>query len=136
MMRNVLAIILAAAMAVALTGCGGPSQTRALSANEFWLPADPGLVLGPGATPQACAGIGTDAVLRGSATDPRHVWLDDAISGGRFELVWPTGYSVRFGQQGFDVLNASGTVAIVGGSHVNGACVGANNTYWLDSLLW
>jgi hypothetical protein len=123
--------VVAVAVAIVLASCGTPNSTRSLVANEYWLPADPGLVLGPGATAMACAGVGLDAVLTGSPSDPRKVWLVDATSAGRIDLVWPTGYSARFGQ-GFDVLNASGTIAIVGGSHVSGACVTAgDNVYWL-----
>jgi hypothetical protein len=61
--------------------------------------------------------------------------LQDAVGGGRLDLVWPTGYAVRFGE-GFDVLNAAGAIVIIGGSHENGACVAAGaNTYWLDTAL-
>ena len=133
--------VMIAAIAVLLAGaCGtsgpGPS-TRTLGANEYALPSDLNLVLGPEATPLACAGVGLDAVLVGSASDPRYVWLSDALTGRRIELVWPSGFTARFGQgSAFDVLNASGRVAIVGGSHVNGACVGAGDgEYWLDTVV-
>ncbi len=131
--------VMIAAVAVLLAGaCGssgpGPS-TRTLGPNEYALPSDPHLVLGPDATPMACAGVGLDAVLAGSASDPRKVWLSDALTGRRIELVWPSGFTARFDQGSvFDVLNASGRVAIVGGSHVNGACVGAE-AYWLDTVV-
>lgn len=83
------------------------------------------------ASPPACAGVGLDAVLSASAADPRKVWLSDKESGGRIDLVWPRGFSVRFGEgASFDVLNASGRVAVVGGSYISGACVGAD-AYWL-----
>ncbi len=129
--------VIIAAVAVLLAGaCGtsgaGPSA-RTLGANEYALPSDPSLVLGPDATPLACAGVGLDAVLVGSASDPRYVWLSDALTGRRIELVWPSGFTARFDQgTAFDVRNAAGRVAIVGGSHVNGACVGAD-AYWLDT---
>ncbi len=46
------------------------------------------------------------------------------------------GLHLRFGQDAaFDVLNGSGKVAIVGGSHVSGACVGAD-AHWLDTVVW
>ena len=94
---------------------------------------DPSLALGPDATPLACAGVGLEAVLVGSASDPRYVWLSDALTGRRLEPVWPSGFTARFDHgTAFDVRNAAGRVAIVGGSHVNGACVGAD-AYWLDT---
>ena len=130
-------VTVAAAAVLVAAACGistpGPS-TRTLGAKEYALPSDPSLVLGPDATPLACAGVGLDALLVGSTGDPRKVWLADGLTGGRIELVWPSGFTVRFGQgTAFDVLNASGRVAIVGGSHVGGACVGAD-AYWLDSV--
>ena len=131
--------VMIAAIAVLLAGaCGtsgpGPSA-RTLGPNEYALPSDPNLVLGPDATPMACAGVGLDAVLVGGASDPRKAWLSDVQTGRRIELVWPSGFTARFDQgTAFDVLNASGRVAIVGGSHVNGACVGAD-AYWLDTVV-
>jgi hypothetical protein len=133
-MRSVLCLVAAALLVV---GCAGPAPTAAptLGPNQYVLPSDPGMVLGPDETPRACAGVGLDAVLVASASDPRKVWLDDAITGGRIELVWPPGFTVRFGEgTAFDVLNAAGKVAIVGGSHVSGACVGAD-AYWLDTVF-
>jgi len=131
--------VMIAAIAVLLAGaCGtsgpGPSA-RTLGPNEYALPSDPNLVLGPDTTPMACAGVGLDAVLVGGTSDPRKAWLSDVQTGRRIELVWPSGFTARFDQgTAFDVLNASGRVAIVGGSHVNGACVGAD-AYWLDTVV-
>lgn len=127
-----------AAAAIVAAGACAPSApmppARTPGPNEYALPTDPNLTLRPSATPLVCAGIGLDAVLAGSASDPRKVWLQDAQSGGRIDLVWPMDFTVRFGQgAAFDVLNASGKVAIVGGSHVSGACVG-KNAYWLDNV--
>jgi hypothetical protein len=129
--------VMIAATAVLLAGAGGSSgpgpSARTLGPNEYALPSDPSLVLGPDATPIACAGVGLDAVLVGSASDPRKVWLSDVQTSRRIELVWPSGFTAQFDQgTAFDVRNASGTVAIVGGSHVDGACVG--DAYWLDTV--
>ena len=125
------AVLVAAACAISAPG---PS-TRTPGPKEYPLPSDPSLVLGPDATPLACAGVGLDAVLVGTNDDPRKVWLADARTGDRIELVWPSGFTVRFGEgTAFDVLNAAGRVAIVGGSHVDGACVAADG-YWLDSVV-
>ena len=97
------------------------------------LPADASLTLGPGATPLACAGIGTDAILRGSATDQRVVWLEDAASGRRMELVWPPGYTARFVPK-LEVLDQRGNVVAREGHSVIGVCVtGADNTFWLPT---
>lgn len=119
---------------VAVVAAGACGAVRTPGPNEYALPADPAMVLGPNATPLACAGVGLDAVLVGSASDRRKVWLEDAQTAGRIELVWPMGFTVRFGQgAAFDVLNASGKIVIVGGSHVSGACVGSG-AYWLDNI--
>ncbi|MHB8961377.1 MAG: hypothetical protein ACYDAN_17345 [Candidatus Limnocylindrales bacterium] len=101
---------------------------------EFPLATDPNISTVASAAPVACAGVGLDAVLVGSANDPRRVWLQDQRSGARIDLVWPGGFTVRFGPgSSFDVLNASGKVAITSGSHVNGACIGSGG-YWLEGV--
>ncbi len=124
--------LIALAATVAAGACGASGRTP--GPDEYVLPADPGLVLGPGATPLACAGVGLDAVLSGGAADPRKVWLEDALTASRIELVWPEGFTVRFGQgAAFDVLNGAGTVVLTGGSHVSGGCVGGG-AYWLDGV--
>ncbi len=125
----------AAVVAAGACGLSAPSlPARTPGPNEYALPADPTMVLGPNATPLACAGVGLDAVLVGSADDRRKVWLEDAQTSGRIELVWPVGFTVQFGQgAAFDVLNPAGKSVIVGGSHVSGACVGGG-AYWLDNI--
>ncbi len=133
-MRGVFYLAATALLAASCAGAGATSAPT-LGPNEYTLPSDPGMVLGPGETPLACAGVGLDAVLKASPSDPRKVWLADAITGSRIELVWPPGFTVRFGQgTAFDVLNAAGKITIVGGSHVSGACVGAD-AYWLDTVV-
>jgi len=44
-----------------------------------------------------CAGVGTDATLAGSPTDLRLAWMVDP-EGGRHEIVWPRGFTARFGK--------------------------------------
>ena len=108
-----------------------PSAARSLDANEYRLPSDPSLVVGPNATQIACAGIGADAFLRGSASDPRHVWLEDAATRARSELVWPTGFVARFAPD-LQVIDAAGRAAYSGGDHIGGLCVTAGaETFWL-----
>lgn len=135
-MGRLAVMAVAAVMAAAACGLSAPTPpTRTPGPNEYLLPADPAMVLGPNATPLACAGVGLEAVLVGRASDPRKVWLEDVQLAGRVELVWPMGFTVRFGQgAAFDVLNAAGEIVSVGGSHVSGACVGAG-AYWLDNIL-
>jgi hypothetical protein len=79
-----------------------------------------GVPYGPG----ACAGVGLDATLVGSADDPRHVWLQGQLSGPRYGLLlWPPGFSVLFTSDGFQIFNEAGEVVHRGGEHVDGACV-------------
>jgi hypothetical protein len=117
-------------------GCGsGPTPSSTVTAEpsgptRYPLPADPSLQLGPGDTPQACGGIGLDAIVRGSATDSRHVWLVDATTGARMELVWPTGYTARFTPD-VEVVDTRGTVVVRAGQRVDGGCVTVQ-----DNVLW
>ncbi len=134
-MRRLAMMAVAVVVTVGACGLAAPSPpARTPGPNEHSLPADPAIVLGPNATPLACAGVGLDAVIVGSASDRRKVWLEDAQTAGRSELVWPVGFTVQFGQgAAFDVLNPAGKIVIVGGSHVSGACVG-EGAYWLDNI--
>jgi hypothetical protein len=71
---------------------------------------------------QACAGVGTEAVLAGDANDPRVAWL---VSGGkRLDVVFPHGSRARF-TPGLEVLNASGAVVARAGDRIDGGCVTA-----------
>ena len=70
----------------------------------------------------ACAGVGTEAVLAGDANDPRVAWL---LSGGkRVDVVFPLGFSARF-NPGLEVLDGSGAVVARGGDRIDGYCVTA-----------
>ena len=66
-------------------------------------------------------GVGLDATLHGSASDPHVAWAVDARSGERFELVWPPGYRARF-TPGLVILDASGTEVARDGDHITGGC--------------
>ena len=82
----------------------------------------------PGVTEDSpCAGVGTEATLVGSRTDPRLAWLVD-FQGGRHEAVWPRGFTARF-DPNLAVLDASGKVVYRAGDKIDGGCVtGAENT--------
>jgi len=72
--------------------------------------------------PTACAGVGLDAVLHGSPTDPRVAWLDNELgSPGRIDVIWPAGYLARF-DPSLQILDENGNVVIFEGDRVSGAC--------------
>jgi hypothetical protein len=68
-----------------------------------------------------CAGVGTEATLAGSRTDPRLAWMVDS-QGGRHEIVWPRGFTARFDPD-LAVLDASGKVVYRAGDKIDGGCV-------------
>jgi hypothetical protein len=78
-----------------------------------------------------CAGVGLDAVLRGSPGDPRVAWLEvnlpagyspeASTSGPEPTVVWPAGYRARFAPN-VEILDASGNVVLRDGDHIDGAC--------------
>jgi len=71
---------------------------------------------------QACAGVGTEAVLTGDPNDPRVAWL--MASGTRVDVVFPSGFTARF-TPALEVLNASGAVVGRAGDRIDGYCVTA-----------
>ena len=98
------------------TGSFPPSPKPSLSGGLFALPTTNWLAVG------ACAGVGGDAVLHGSPTDPRVAWLDDKLGGqSRMEVTWPAGYRARFNPN-LEVLDENGNVVIREGDAVAGAC--------------
>ena len=98
------------------TGSFPPSPKPSLSGGLFALPTTDWLAVG------ACAGVGGDAVLHGSPTDPRVAWLDDKLGGqSRMEVTWPAGYRARFNPN-LEVLDENGNVVIREGDAVTGAC--------------
>jgi hypothetical protein len=68
-----------------------------------------------------CAGVGTEATLTGTPTDPRLAWMVDP-QGGRHEIVWPRGFTARFDPD-LAVLDASGKVVYRAGDKIDGGCV-------------
>jgi hypothetical protein len=71
--------------------------------------------------PRACAGVGLDAILHGSASDARVAWAIDQTSGGRIDIIWPLGYSARF-VPNLEVLDSHGAVVAHEGDLVTGTC--------------
>jgi hypothetical protein len=81
----------------------------------------------------ACAGVGWVGgghYLTGSASDLRLVWM---VSGKRFELEWPVGYSARFTPQ-LELLDAEGVVVGREGSELIGGCETAEAGVWQVDL--
>ena len=68
-----------------------------------------------------CAGVGTEATLAGSPTDPRLAWMVDS-HGRRHEIVWQRGFTARFDPD-LAVLDASGKVVYRAGDKIDGGCV-------------
>ena len=66
-------------------------------------------------------GVGLDATLHGSASDPHVAWAVNARGGGRFELVWPPGYRARF-TPALVILDGAGAVVGHEGDHITGGC--------------
>jgi hypothetical protein len=98
------------------TGSFPPSPKPSLSGGLFALPTTNWLAGG------MCAGVGLDAVLHGSPTDPRVAWLDNNMGGTpRMEVSWPAGYRARFNPN-LEVLDENGNVVIREGDAVTGAC--------------
>jgi hypothetical protein len=90
-----------------------------------------------------CAGVGLDAVLRGSRDDPRVVWLENALplpswyspdpSESTPTVLWPAGYRARF-TPNVEIVDASGSVVLRDGDHIDGACANDpdTNTLYLE----
>lgn len=68
----------------------------------------------------ACRGIGLDAMLTGSPSDPRIAWLTGS-GGRRIDITWPPGYTARFTPR-LEVLDGTGDVVFRDGSQVTGGC--------------
>lgn len=69
-----------------------------------------------------CAiGVGLDATLHGSPTDPQVTWATDNWSGTRMELLWPVGYSAGF-DPGLELFDAGGRVVGHEGDLIIGTC--------------
>ena len=79
----------------------------------------------------ACAGVGLDAVLRGSPSDPQVAWLESSMGGtlSRRDVTWPAGYHARF-TPNIEILDENGSVVLRDGDHVEGACGYNPDTGW------
>jgi hypothetical protein len=67
-------------------------------------------------------------VLRGSETDLRIGWLEDATGSTtrqRRDAIWPAGYRARFAP-GLEILGENGNVVPRDGSQITGLCSGGN----------
>src|SRR5664280_1734365 len=69
----------------------------------------------------SCLGVGMDATLAGSASDPRLTWATIGSSGVRVDLVWPAGYQDRFNPS-LELLDASGMIVAHAGDLLIGRC--------------
>jgi hypothetical protein len=67
-------------------------------------------------------GVGREAVLAGSASDPRVTWGIDQFTGARLDLLWPVGYTARFGP-GLEVVDDRGVVVARAGDLIIGSCL-------------
>ncbi len=93
---------------------------RTLPSGDLALPTINEIVNG------ACAGVGVEAVLRGSKTDPRIAWLEDSTGQAttqRRDVIWPAGYRARF-SPGLEILDENGKVVLRDGSRITGLCTG------------
>jgi hypothetical protein len=77
----------------------------------------------------ACAGVGLDAVLRGSPTDAMVAWLENTGTNARRDVTWPAGYHARF-TPNIEILDQNGSVVLRDGDHVDGACGYNPDTGW------
>jgi hypothetical protein len=67
-------------------------------------------------------GVGRDATIHGSVSDPRLAWAIDNSSGRRVELIWPVGYSARFSPQ-LVVVDRGAKVVAHEGDLIIGSCL-------------
>ncbi len=89
-------------VAAALTGC---TTHRSLPVAGF---------------PNHCRGVGIEAVLAGSANDPRVTWIQ-AAQGAQLSLVWPPGWTAQFNPD-LEVLDDQGVIRMRAGDPVSGIC--------------
>jgi len=130
---------LLAAIAIASCSTTAPTATpNAVTSSIAPLSGDelPLLTEAPGLVGEGCGGVGFNATLAGSVSDPRLVWLvahglGSSSASGRVDVVWPPGYRVRFSPT-LEVLDGSDTVQLRGGDPVGGACALAAGLYLLE----
>jgi hypothetical protein len=96
------------AIVLAVAGCAPFAAALPLPTDRTWSGA-------------GCLGVGRDAVLHGSASDPRVTWAEDRNVAARIELLWPIGYRARFVPQ-LELLDERGTVVGHEGDLIIGSC--------------
>jgi hypothetical protein len=75
-----------------------------------------------------CGGVGLDAVVHGSPSDPRVAWLENHIGGAsRMDATWPAGYRARF-TPNLEILDGWGNVVLREGDTVSGSCGGTTDS--------
>jgi hypothetical protein len=102
------------------TGGGIASAPASLASGEVALP-NPSPSHLPPDVKAACGGIGIDATLHGSASDPHLTWLVNNL-GTRIEVVWQPDYRARFTPK-LEVLDENDEVVLREGDHISGGCV-------------
>jgi hypothetical protein len=107
------------------SGSFPPSPRPSLSGGLYALPTSNYLAGG------TCGGVGLDAVLRGSPTDPRIAWLEQSFDKARAEVTWPAGYRARFDPK-LEILDENGNVVLRDGDAVTGACGNGNKSFYLE----
>jgi hypothetical protein len=100
-----------------------PSAAPSLAGGLYRLPTVGWL---PG---NVCAGVGLDAVLRGSPTDARVAWLENTGTNARMDVTWPAGYHARF-TPSIEILDEHGSFVLRDGDRVEGACGYNPDTGW------
>lgn len=71
-------------------------------------------------------GVGRDATVHGSASDPRLAWAVDNTSGQRAELIWPSGYNARF-TPALVIVDRDGKAVAHEGDLIIGSCLSRND---------
>lgn len=82
-----------------------------------------GITVGPVNSARCDMGVGYDATLHGSASDPRFAWAVNNGSGSRVDILWPAGYGARLLPQ-LEVLDEHGQVVAHEGDLIIGVCMG------------
>lgn len=108
MHRRVTAILIGSIALGALVSQCAPSQ-RALPGAPDWDPGD------------GCIGIGFEATLVGSSSDPRLAWAVQGNRATRIDLAWPSGFEARFAP-GLEILDPEGRVIARAGDSLTGGC--------------
>jgi len=111
-----LFIAVAAFLGLTLVACAVAEEPTAIpSATVVIRP----LPLAP--NPDICRGMGMDGLINGAPDDPRVAWIITGF-GRETPLVWPAGWTARFGPT-LEIVDASGSVRFRRGDIVSGICL-------------